>query len=233
MNPKRSLPAVMCMQSSNHQVQPVTQPHYQFHIIWAPEVLPNFGALFLQPHSCSVCDSSNPSIPGLRCGGRTGQNKVSFPAPIFPKLGEYHLGGSLVQQHCHVWGEGRRAVPSTQNGKQRWDPTWSTMTCLSFSCSFPLSPFQARCQLWGRWGHAQPGCRHWPGRFPQDTLRPSKFLSLPAYKPMTWAIVLPFPSEMLLVSHLSSSTGQGMPCTQQVAVALCFPLCWGVFETVF
>lgn len=95
-NTKCSLPAAVYMKSFNHQVQPATQPQHQFLLISLLEVLACFGALFLQPHSCSVCDSSIPSNLSLQCDRGRGQNKRSFLVPPFPKLGEHQLGDSLV-----------------------------------------------------------------------------------------------------------------------------------------
>lgn len=88
--------SAMYMQSFDHQVQPATQPQDQLHLIPPPAVLACFGALFFQPPSCFVCDSSIPSNPSLQCDGGRGQSKMTFPAPPFPKLGVHQLGDSLV-----------------------------------------------------------------------------------------------------------------------------------------
>lgn len=82
------------------------------HLICPPEVHCSLELSSHQPRSCCLCDSSAPSMPGLQWRTKMGRNEISFPAPVFPKPSEHHLGVSLVQSHWHAGREGKRAVPS-------------------------------------------------------------------------------------------------------------------------
>lgn len=68
-----------------------------------------------------------------------GRNEISFPAPVFPKPSEHHLGVSLVQSHWHAGREGKRAVPSMRLKGERWDPTRATVKCVLFPVPFNFS----------------------------------------------------------------------------------------------
>lgn len=69
-----------------------------------------------------------------------GRNEISFPAPVFPKPSEHHLGVSLVQSHWHAGREGKRAVPSMRLKGEMGSHQSNSEVC-TFSCSLQFFTF--------------------------------------------------------------------------------------------